>query len=158
MNLCSRSLRVGCVALWLAWTLAAGSAGAEELSEFGNPFLWVTVGRAQVNAEVVQTPEKLYQGLGYRRELPAGRAMLFFMPRVEVQNFCMRGMQFPIDIIWIVQGKIVGLEKNIPPEFPGTLSSPRPVNFVLETPAGFADTYGIKVGDRVNWPERPPNH
>ena len=144
--------------VWLGLLLLSGPAGGEERSEYGNPLLWVKVGRVKVRAEAVRTPEKLYRGLGYRQELPAGRGMLFLMPLVTVQDFCMRGMQFPIDIIWIVQGKIVGLEKNIPPEFPGTLSSPRPVNFVLETPAGFADTYGIKVGDRVNWPGRPPNH
>ncbi len=135
---------------WLC-LLLAGPAGGDELSEYGNPFLWVTVGRVKVKAEVVSTPEKLYQGLSYRRELPAGRAMLFLLPRLEVQNFCMRGMQFPLDFIWIVRGKIVGLEKNVSPQFTGTLSSPRPVNRVLEAPAGFADAHGVKVGDEVKW-------
>jgi hypothetical protein len=100
---------------------------------------------------VVKTPDKLYQGLGHRRELPEGQAMLFMMPLLEVQHFCMRGMQFPIDIIWIVQGKIVGLEKQVPPTFPGTLRSPQPVNYVLEVPGGFADRHGVKVGDQVSW-------
>jgi uncharacterized membrane protein (UPF0127 family) len=131
--------------------LLGGPAAGEDLSEYGNPWLWVRVGRVQVQAEVVKTPEKLSLGLGRRRELPHGRGMLFFMPRVEVQHFCMRGMQFPLDFIWIVQGQVAGLEKNVSPAFPGTLSSPRPVNYVLEVPAGFADTYGVKVGDEVKW-------
>lgn len=132
---------------WLSW----GPAGGEERSEYGNPFLWVTVGQVKVQAEAVRTPEKLYRGLGYRKELPAGRGMLFLMPLVTVQDFCMRGMQFPIDIIWIVQGRIVGLEPNVSPQFTGTLSSPQPVNVVLEVPGGFAEKYGIRVGDRVIW-------
>ena len=137
--------------VWLGLLLLSGPAGGEERSEYGNPFLWVTVGQVKVRAEAVRTPEKLYRGLGYRKELPAGRGMLFLMPWVTVQDFCMRGMQFPIDIIWIVQGRIVGLEPNVSPQFTGTLSSPQPVNVVLEVPGGFAEKYGIRVGDRVSW-------
>ncbi|RJR43215.1 MAG: DUF192 domain-containing protein [Deltaproteobacteria bacterium] len=134
-----------CLCLW------PGLLYGEEFSEYGNPFVWVTVGKTGVKAEVVRTPGKLYLGLGHRKELPEGRGMLFLMPKMEVQNFCMRGMQFPIDIIWITAGKIVGMEKNVSPQFPGTLCSPQPVNFVLEVPGGFADRQGIKVGDAVSW-------
>jgi uncharacterized membrane protein (UPF0127 family) len=136
--------------IWFSW-FPPGPAQGAELSEYGNPFLWVSVGQVKVKAEVVSTAEALYRGLGYRRELPEGRGMLFFMPRLEVQDFCMRGMEFPIDIIWIVQGKIVGLEKNLSPNFTGTVYSPQPVNYVLEVPGGFAEEYGIRVGDRVSW-------
>jgi uncharacterized membrane protein (UPF0127 family) len=142
---------VGLIRVWWLCLWLAGPARGDELSEYGNPVLWVTVGPVKVKAEVVSTPEKLYQGLSYRRELPAGRAMLFLLPHLEVQEFCMRGMQFPLDFIWIVQGKVAGLEKNVSPEFTGTISSPRPVNRVLEALAGFADAYGIKVGDEVKW-------
>ncbi|MHB8068990.1 MAG: DUF192 domain-containing protein [Desulfobaccales bacterium] len=131
--------------------LSPGMAAGEKLSADGNPMVQVMVGQAAVQAEVVKTPEKLYLGLGYRRELPEGRGMLFFMPGVETQNFCMRGMKFSIDIIWIVGGKIADLEKNVSPQFPGTLCSPQPVNYVLEVPGGFCDRNGIKVGDTVKW-------
>lgn len=122
-----------------------------EFSEYGNPFVWVSVGQVGVKAEVVRSSSKIYLGLGHRRELPEGQGMLFIMPRMEPQNFCMRGMQFPIDIIWIAQEKIVGLEKNVSPEFTGTLCSPQPVKFVLEVPGGFSDRYGLKKGDKVIW-------
>jgi uncharacterized membrane protein (UPF0127 family) len=135
----------GCLAL------AAVPAEGEEISEYGNPFVWVTVGPVKVKAEAVATPEKLYRGLGYRQELPDGRGMLFFLPATAVQNFCMRGMAFPLDILWIVDGKVVGMEAKVAPTFPGTLRSPRPVNYVLEVPGGFAERYGIKVGDPVSW-------
>lgn len=131
--------------------LLPGTAAGEKLFEDGNPLVQVMVGQAAVQAEVVKTPEKLFLGLGYRQKLPEGRGMLFFMPGVETQNFCMRGMKFAIDIIWIVGGKIAGLEKNVSPQFPGSLCSPQPVNYVLEVPGGFCDRNGIKVGDAVNW-------
>jgi len=129
----------------------AGLAAGQEVSEHGNPWIWVTIGKARVKAEAVYTPERLYLGLSHRQKLPEGRGMLFFMPEMAVQNFCMRGMHFPLDLIWIVNGKVAGLIRNVSPTFPGELTSPAPVDYVLEVPGGFADKYGIKVGDRVKW-------
>jgi len=128
-----------------------GRAGSQEVSEYGNPWLRVTVGPVTVQAEAVSTPARLYQGLSHRRELPAGRGMLFFMPELQVQTFCMRGMRFPLDLIWISEGRVAGLTRNVPPAFPGELISPQPVKYVLEVPGGFADRYGLQVGDRVTW-------
>ena len=128
----------------------------EEVSEYGNPLVWVTVERVQLQAELVKTPAKCYLGLSFRRDLPEGRGMLFLLPRVEPQTFCMRGMQFPIDIIWIGDGRVAGVEKNVSPEFTGELPSPVPVQVVLEVPGGFADRHGIRRGDRVHWGKPEP--
>jgi len=142
----------------IAWAMAglllaglAGPAWGQEVSEHGNPWVKVTVGQATVQAEAVRTPERLYLGLSYRTELPEGRGMLFFMPQKEVQTFCMRGMRLPLDLIWISDGRVAGLTRNVPPNFPGNLNSPAPVTHVLEVPGGFADRHGIKAGDRVKW-------
>lgn len=130
---------------------ASGFVAGEELSEYGNPFTWVTIGQVAVQAEVVKTPDKIFRGLGYRQNLPEGRGMLFVMPETALQIFCMRGMEFPLDILWLAPGKVVGLEKDISPKYQGDLASPVPVNYVLEVPGGFSVKYGIKVGDRVSW-------
>lgn len=140
------------LSLTLALVLSgAGPSGGQEVSEYGNPCTWMTVGKVAVNAEVVNTPEKIYLGLSYREKLPEGFGMLFAMPRLAVQYFCMRGMKFPLDFLWIVPDKIVGINKNVPPQYQGTLVSPAPVNYVLEVPGGFCDRYGIKAGDPVSW-------
>jgi uncharacterized membrane protein (UPF0127 family) len=139
-------------ALFLAALLGVvGLAGAQAVSKSGTTWLWVTVGQVTIKAEAVRTPEQLYRGLSYRRELPEGQGMLFFMPEMQVQLFCMRGMLFPLDFIWIRDGRVAGLTRNVPPDFTGDLSSPVPVNYVLEVPAGFGDKYAIRVGDPVRW-------
>jgi hypothetical protein len=129
-----------------------GSSFGQELSQYGNPFTSVTLGAVAVQAEVVKTPDKLYLGLGNRQELPEGRGMLFIMPRMQVQGFCMRDMHFPLDIIWIAYGKVAGIAKQVPHEDQRqSFNSPVPVNYVLEVPAGFCDKYGIKVNDPVTF-------
>lgn len=134
----------------LLWTgLAVAGAWAQQYSEYGNPLVRLTVKGVPVLAEVVSTPQKHYLGLSHRRELPEGRGMLFLMSDVKYQVFCMRNMLFPIDIIWIHEGKVVGLHKNLSPEDKGHFRSPVPVRLVLEVPGGFADRHGLKVGDQV---------
>jgi uncharacterized membrane protein (UPF0127 family) len=147
----NKSLRVMAGLLLAALLGPAGWAGGQGVSEHGNPWVRVAVGPVTMQAEAVRSPERLYLGLSYRRELPEGRGMLFFMPVKEVQNFCMRGMRFPLDLIWISDGRVAGLTRNVDPTFPGELTSPAPVDQVLEVPGGFADRYGIKAGDRVRW-------
>jgi uncharacterized protein len=132
------------VLLGLAW-----GAWGQEVSPHGNPWVWVSIGTVKVKAEAVSNPGKLYLGLSYRRKLPDGQGMLFILPKVEKEVFCMRGMRFPLDLIWIADGKVTGITRNVPATFPGELPSPGPVHYVLEVPGGFADKYGLKTGDRV---------
>ncbi len=130
----------------------AYAPAGEELSEYGNPFIWVTLGNVKVKAEVVGTREKLYLGLGRRPELPEGRGMLFILPRREVQDFCMRDMRFALDFIWLAPGRVAGLTPNVSPlDQEACYQSPEPVAFVLEVPAGFCERHGIRVGDPATW-------
>lgn len=136
--------------LLLLFLLETSRAWGQQYSEYGNPLVRLTVKGVPVLAEVVSTPEKHYLGLSHRRELPEGRGMLFLMNDLRYQVFCMRDMLFPIDIIWIHEGRVAGLHKNLSPTDTGNFRSPVPVRLVLEVPAGFADRHGIKPGDPVN--------
>ncbi|MDI6854998.1 MAG: DUF192 domain-containing protein [Deltaproteobacteria bacterium] len=131
--------------------VAAAPAVSAELSEYGNRLTTVMVKGVAVTAEVVQEPARLYLGLSHRNSLPQGRGMLFIMPIEEVQQFCMRGMRFAIDIIWIRGGRVAGCEKNIAADDARILTSPVPVKYVLEVPAGFCDRHRIGPSDEVSF-------
>ena len=137
--------------VWIFFVAALSAAPAlgQEYSEAGNLLTHLTVKGVPVTAEVVDTPEKVYLGLGHRRELPEGRGMLFLIPTLGRQAFCMRDMLIPIDIIWIADGQVAGIHPKLSPSDKGTFFSPVPVRLVLEVPGGFADRHGIKVGDPV---------
>jgi uncharacterized membrane protein (UPF0127 family) len=63
----------------------------------------------------------------------------------------MKDMRFPLDILWVREGRIVKIERDAPPLKPGA-SEPvytASADLVLEVPAGFAARAGIRVGDRV---------
>jgi uncharacterized protein len=110
----------------------------------------------RLNIEVAQTPEERKQGLGGRQSLASDSGMLFIFPEEKIHTFWMKGLSFPLDFIWIRSGKVVDITKNAQPPAPGTADQdlpiyvPRePVTRVLEVNAGFVDTFGIKIGDRI---------
>lgn len=101
--------------------------------------------------EVVDTQEKMRKGLGLRDDLCRECGMLFDFHAAAKHDFWMKDMRFPLDIIWIMDGKIVHIEKNVQHDFVGTLRSSSDSDRVLEINAGIVDESGIKVGDRVGF-------
>ncbi len=151
------SFRTSLLFCLIAAALVASPCLGQEYSKAGNRLTRLTVKGVPVTAEVVDTPAKVYLGLGRRQSLAEGRGMLFILPTMGLQAFCMRDMQFSIDIIWIADGKVAGIEPQLSPSFKGNVVSPVPVRLVLEVPGGFAESHGIKAGDPVvlNLPAEP---
>lgn len=118
--------------------------------KYWNPIKRVYLKNVIVKAEVVDTAEKIEQGLAGRKELPEGRGMLFSMPKSDFQRFWMKGMQFGIDIIWLEGGRVIGCEKNVSPRDGRIFTSPSAAGLVLETPEGFCDRYDVQINDQVN--------
>ncbi len=98
------------------------------------------------------------KGLGYRDSLPEDRGMLFIYPGPRMMFFWMKGMRFPIDIVWIRNGVVVDIHHGVEPEpsAAGDASLKRyypkeTADSVLETNAGFCRRHGIVPGDAVSF-------
>lgn len=105
-----------------------------------------------ISVELADTAAKLYQGLSNRDDLCADCGLLFVFPKKEVQNFVMRDMKFPLDIIFIADNRIVKIVSSAPPEghSPQIIySSEEPVDYVLELIGDYARKNNLRVGDRV---------
>jgi len=110
---------------------------------------------ASITAELAETIFERSRGLSGRQSLGADEGMLFLFDTVEPHTMWMKDMAFPIDILWIKNGRVVDLEEGARPE-PGipdaslTRYSPdSAAELVLELPAGFARMHGILIGDGV---------
>ena len=115
----------------------------------------VSIGGKTIFAEVAASEEERAVGLSGRNSLPENRGMLFIFPEKRTPVFWMRDVSFPLDIIWIEDGIVVGLSGNILPE-PGVFvenlkryASPGEVDMVLEVNGGFIDKNKISVGAEV---------
>ena len=78
--------------------------------------------------------------------------MLFNYAEPAFYAFWMKGMRFSIDIIWILDDRIIAIDASVPFEPGGNGPTLRPdslVDAVLEVPAGNAAARGWRVGDPV---------
>jgi uncharacterized membrane protein (UPF0127 family) len=115
----------------------------------------VRVADAAVRAEVADDDAERALGLGDRARL--GRdAGMYFVLTSESPRFWMKGMRFPLDMIWIKDARVVDVTARVPPPRDGvpdsrlpTYSPARPADRVLEVNAGWAARNGVRRGDRV---------
>ncbi len=102
--------------------------------------------------EVADTDKKKEKGLGERDALPPDRGMYFPFSSGQHWVFWMKGMRFPIDILWIRDGKIVDIDASVPVaqgEKLETYSPVEPADAVLELNAGMAQEIGLRAGDEL---------
>jgi uncharacterized membrane protein (UPF0127 family) len=109
--------------------------------------------RVRVSVDVVDTPALRMRGLSGRPSLEPEEGMLFLFETPSVQSFWMKDMRFPIDIVWIRDGRVVGISPDLPvPKSPRALPqypSPVPCDVVLEVRAGAAKLWGLSLGNSV---------
>ena len=109
-------------------------------------------GKLVIKAEVATSNDDLARGLSDRDSLSAGFGMLFDLgaPAKET-TFWMNKMEFDLDMIWILNGKIVGIDRSVPfpkkNEQPALIKSPGRVTHVLEITPGQSGF--LNVGDPV---------
>lgn len=117
---------------------------------------WVAIRGTRVSVELARSDAEQIQGLSDREELPWGRGMLFQYPEARPLAFWMLRMHFPIDMVWLRDGRLIAISHRVPPPPPGTARSALQrygpgelADSVLEVPAGFAEAHGWRPGDRV---------
>jgi hypothetical protein len=111
------------------------------------------VGDRTFTIEIADTAAKQSLGLGKRDVLSPERGMYFPFKEPHFLAFWMKDMRFPIDMVWIADGRVVDIDERVPVEPKGkplpTYSPSVPADAVLELNAGMAEEAGIDIGDEV---------
>lgn len=100
---------------------------------------------------------KRTRGLSGRQQLGEDEGMLFIFPYKDKYSFWMKDMNFPIDIIWISDDKIVGVEESVDPQIDASVINLKmyhpsePINYVLELSAGSFQKRNFKIGDLIKF-------
>jgi len=122
-----------------------------------NPKGKVIISNNEFNVEIASNSISRSRGLSGRDGIEDNGGMLFIFNSSGMPAFWMKGMRFPLDIIWIRDNRIVSIEDSVPVENGKMLlelkkyKPPEPINWVLEINGGLTEKLGIKVGDRVNF-------
>lgn len=102
--------------------------------------------RGTITAKIADSPRERYVGLRGVTELDTNAGMLFVYPASHERNFTMRGVEIPLDIMFVDR---TGRIRSIHSVEPGVedVRSEIPVRYVLETNAGWTRRRGVRVGD-----------
>lgn len=104
-----------------------------------------------VQAELVQTKEKLERGLMYRKELAPFSGMLFSFPTLQRTRFWMKNTYIPLDLIFFNERfQIVGIEENMIPLDETPKGPDELVRYVLEVNAGFCKKHKIRFDTKAD--------
>ncbi len=124
----------------------------------GRETVTIVVALGEFTAIVSDTAGLRAQGLSGRAVLGPDQAMWFDLGVARPAQFWMRGMRFPIDIVWVdADLHVAEVSYQVPAPPPGTPDEelPRytpgnlPVRYVLEINAGQAIKFGISSGAQV---------
>lgn len=116
----------------------------------------VKINDIEINIEVAKTNTEKSKGLSNREKLDENSGMIFIFEKNSKPAFWMKDTKISLDIIWINDNKIVGVEKNVQPE-PNKkdselkrYSAPSSVDYVLEVNGGFSEKNNIKIGQSLS--------
>ncbi len=105
-----------------------------------------------IQVEFVEQERDWYNGLSRRSSMCDNCGMMFNFFNSSPKTFVMREMNFPLDIIWINRGELIGISANLQAEQKEPYT-PYPsvgnVDQVLELNAGTAEKLGLIIYDRI---------
>ena len=132
---------------------AVALAGGDDDPPAGQSGAVVSINDASVRTEIAADEASRQRGLSGRERLAADAGMLFLLPN-DSPAFWMKGMRFPLDIVWIKDGRVVDVTADVPPPDGQSASLPtyspgRPADRALEVNAGWAARHGVGRGDVV---------
>ncbi|OGD63721.1 hypothetical protein A2160_03515 [Candidatus Beckwithbacteria bacterium RBG_13_42_9] len=114
----------------------------------------ITINNTTLNLELAKTEAQKEKGLGEHKPLTENEGMLFVYSPPEQVSFWMKDMTFPIDIIYISDGKVMQISPSVlpPPAHTPlknlkTYHSQKPVDYVLETSAGWCEKNQVQIGN-----------
>jgi len=99
--------------------------------------------------EVAVTPEEQARGLMNRTSVEGG--MVFVFEPAKLVKLWMKHTLIPLDMLWIYQGRVVYIERNVQPcrtEICPTYGPDVPTDYVLEINANASK--GIELEDKVS--------
>jgi len=106
-----------------------------------------------LDIEVADTDSARQRGMMQREGFPSETSgMLFPFAEEQERSFWMANTPVSLDLFFIdADSQVVSIAKYAEPVSAKQIPSGEPAQYVLETPAGFADSYGVLEGARVEW-------
>jgi len=112
----------------------------------------IRVGETPLLVEVADSNETRQKGMMFRPKLGPDEAMLFVFPREDMLAFWMKNTLADLDLAYIAaDGRITEIEHMTALNLDSVYTR-EPTKCALETPSGWFEAHGIRVGAKVTIP------
>ena len=111
----------------------------------------ISINGHTVRAWIANTQAAQERGLMHVEALPADTGMLFVFSSLMPRAFWNKNTLIPLDLLWIREGKIVGISA-LPAEPEAGIvhvASGEVVDMVLEVPRGWVEVHKVKIGNKL---------
>lgn len=105
----------------------------------------------EFHLEIARTLDERKKGLSGKNSICDNCGMLFIFEKPEEYSFWMKDMKFSIDIIWIMNEKIVYIAQNIPYNYKESISPDVLADKVLEINGGISKKLSLRIGDELDF-------
>lgn len=100
---------------------------------------------------ISDTDTKRTKGLSGVKKLHEREGMLFLWDYPDYRYFWMKDMNFSLDFVFIRNHVVVDILENVSPQsYPGSFTSQRKSDSVIEFPAGTVKKYGIQTNSKIS--------
>lgn len=121
------------------------------------PRITLKIGDGIFTAKLATTDVDRQTGLSGTSQLSANQALILVFDTDDSWSIWMKGMNYPLDIVWLNQQKqVVYIVKNAQPDsYPNSSFEPsKPARYVIELAAGTVDNKAIQVGSPAVFDEK----
>jgi uncharacterized membrane protein (UPF0127 family) len=139
--------------LWVVGIVLAVAALLLPIIFYKPPAAELQVGSRTVALEIASTDAAREKGLGGRAAMANDHGMLFVFAQPNVACFWMKGMHFPLDMVWLDDGKkVVSIAKGVSPRtYPKSFCPSSPAQYVIELNAGQTAKLGVHTGQTLRF-------
>lgn len=141
----------GFIAFFLVFTLKKETKSAQTIPQKACLRIDTALPTCTFYLDIADSEATRIKGLSGRKSLADNEGMVFVFQQSEIQCFWMKGMLFPLDIIWLNDTKIITkIEKNVSPDtYPQQVCSDMLDKYVIELRSGTSDSIGLELGQKI---------
>lgn len=127
--------------------IAVAAIVALQLVACGHTQGSVHLAGARLSPLVADSRTERYQGLQGHPASDVARGMLFVWPDEGARQFAIKGVRYPLDLLFLDKdGRVLEIGA-LSPKGPTQAGCAGAVHYVLEIRAGWVEAHGVEVGD-----------
>lgn len=120
---------------------------------YGPPTATLRLHGHTLSLQIADTAQARAQGLSGKAAMDVNQGMLFTYQEPTKQCFWMKGMHFPLDMIWLnADMRVVYLKQRLSPRsYPELFCTPTAAQYVIELNGGVSRTLGVHEGAQLHF-------